>query len=142
MRIRAAVRSLTFSLSPFFFAQDNERSGEVKTNRLAMMALFLAVAFVAGCAGAQLKNPADMTPKEKAILVMKLYNKQVADVLAMEKQAVSPELKALVEKKKEFLRQAAVPIDIYVGYIDGGMQPTEAMESQIVALIDKLLLEK
>ncbi len=80
--------------------------------------------------------------QERAILAMKLYNKQVADVLEMERQAVTPELKNLVAQKKEFLRQAAVAIDLYVGYIDGGMVPTEAMEKQIIALIDKLLIKQ
>lgn len=111
-------------------------------SKTAFAALFLAVAFVAGCAGPQLKDPSAMTPKERAILAMKLYNKQVADVLEMERQAVTPELKNLVAQKKEFLRQAAVAIDLYVGYIDGGMVPTEAMEKQIIALIDKLLIKQ
>ena len=110
---------------------------------LRLTIVLVALAFIMACAGnVQLKNPSEMTPQEKATFVMKLYSKAVANVLEMEKMQLTPEQQDLVKKQKEFLRQAAIPIDAYVGYIDGGMKPSPELEKQINGLIDKLLLNQ
>lgn len=109
--------------------------------RHTYVALVVSLVFLASCAGVELKNPAEMTPKERATFAMKLFVKQAQDVQALEKQPLTPEIRALVEQKKALLKQAAVVIDLYNGYIDGGLKPTPAMEAQLLDVINQLLIK-
>jgi uncharacterized protein YceK len=108
--------------------------------KVVAAALVIALALMVGCANVKLKDPSEMTPQEKATFVMKLYSKAVANVLEMEKMPLTPEQQKAVASQKDFLRKAAIPIDAYVGCIDGGMKPSAELEQQINGLIDKLIL--
>lgn len=112
-----------------------------KLRLAALVAFILALVFMVGCAGTQLKNPAEMTPKEKATFAMKLFVKQTQDLQAMKAMPLTAEQKALLVQKENFLKQSAVTIDLYNGYIDGGLQPTPALEAAIMDIINKLLIK-
>jgi len=113
----------------------------MKTKYIAAIVAILMLLCI-GCANnVNLKNPTEMTPKEKATFAMKLFVKQTNDLQATKALPLTPEQREVLVQKEAFLKQTSVTIDLYNGYIDGGLQPTPALEAAIVDIINKLLVK-
>ena len=81
-----------------------------------------------------------MTPKEKAVWMMDLYNGQFNDYkIQAAKPDLTEEQKVILRKKKEILTEVYPLIKLYVGYADSGVLPPADTEAVIMRLTNELL---
>lgn len=109
---------------------------------LILLTTFL-VALISGCAGQNqaLKSVNDMTPKEKAVWMMGVYNDQYHDYLSQAAMAeqLTPEAKEVLVKRKEILKKVWPLIKMYDGYVQTGAIPDSDIEKQIINQLNQLL---
>lgn len=81
-----------------------------------------------------------MTPKEKSIWMLSVYNSQYEDYKV---QAIRTDLteaqKEILRKKKEILTKVYPMISIYTGYASNGVIPEKELETTIVSNLETLL---
>lgn len=84
----------------------------------------------------------EMTPKEKAVYVMSMYNKQYDEYLALYKRGDhTKEEKLILQKKYELLKELNPYIGVYLTYSETGEMPNDLVEQKLIDLIHKLLEE-
>lgn len=132
------------------------------------IAVVLCVFFLVGCAQFQkIKNPADMSPKEKAAWMLSMYRKQYDDYLdtiidpalpASERDALkvavrdgqglpddkrNPNLtdaqKEVLNKQRDILIELEPLIEGYGEWVQSGAVPDAATEKRILDLINDLV---
>lgn len=85
------------------------------------------------------KRVTEMTPKEKGAWFLGIYNAQDKDYRNM---VVRPDLtndqKKILREKKKIMTEVYPIIKTYNIYIDSGAVPTQAVEDQIIQLINNL----
>ena len=108
----------------------------MKKSRRLFMKLFIAV-IVFALATACATPPA--TPKEKAVWMMGIYNRQFDDYEAM---VARPDLtdaqKDILRQKKKVLVEVKPLIAAYDGYVQQGAAPSPQLEAQITDLLNQL----
>ena len=101
--------------------------------KLCMVIVVVVFALAAACA----TLPA--TPKEKAVWMMGIYNRQFDDYQAM---VARPDLteaqKEVLRQKKKILVEAKPLITAYDGYVQQGATPSPQLEVQITDLLNQL----
>ena len=85
------------------------------------------------------KRVTEMTPKEKGAWFLGIYNAQDKDYRNM---VIRPDLtndqKKILREKKKIMTEVYPIIKTYNIYIDSGAVPTQAVEDQIIQLINDL----
>ena len=111
-----------------------------RTNK-HIVVLLLAAALLIGCAsGPKVKPYTEMSPKEKSVFFMKVYNTEFANY---QKQAADPdklsiEKREVLRKKYDILTQMHPLILGYDMVVSAGTLPNPATEQAIMDMIDKL----
>lgn len=108
-----------------------------------MIHWFVILTFI-GCTqfmGPQ-KSFNEMTPKEKAVYLLSMYNKQYDEYLALYKRGDhTKEEKLILQKKYELLKELHPYIGVYLTYSETGEMPNDLVEQKLIDLIHKLLEE-
>jgi len=86
--------------------------------------VFLLV-FIVGCPSLQeTKSFNDMTPKEKSIFLMSLYNNQYDSYVALYKKVEKTDAeKEFLSKQYKWLKEVYPYIELYVSYAENGVLP-------------------
>lgn len=111
-----------------------------KTN---LLVLFIVMLLVMGCMGqgAKVTPISEMTPEQKATMMMSMYNTQADNYKSM---AARPNLieeqKVILRKKKVIMDKVYPLISLYKSYVKGGAVPPADKEKQIFELLDELTL--
>ena len=110
-----------------------------KSKLIWLVVLIVAFQFI-GCAAIGGKSYTQMTPKEKAIQIMGIYNQQYELYL---REANIPNLteekKDILRKKKTLMKELYPYIDMYQKYADQGVLPPTEIQMQVMSIMDKLL---
>lgn len=107
-----------------------------------VISIALVAVMAIGCAmfASSAKPFNEMSPKEKSVFIMNLYNKQYDDYLAISaKPEKTLEDKAVLKQKYELLVELHQYVNLYVDYAENGQIPTEVVEAGLIALIEKIL---
>ena len=103
------------------------------------LVLVVAVLFLIGCPQG-MKSLDEMTPQEKAVWMLSVYNAQYDDYLfQVDKPDLTEDDKKILREKKEILKEVYPLIELYTGYVDSGVIPTLETETLIMQNIDRLL---
>ena len=106
---------------------------------LNLAVVLCALLLVISCAN--VANYSDMTTKDRAAVVMKLY---IGTAMDYERDTLrlnlTDEHKKFLSDKREFLSEAHPIIKLYKQYAETGLVPTLEMEQQLLRLIDEFLL--
>ena len=111
------------------------------TNRIAMLlslAIFAAYA-CAGCA-AQVKTFHDMTPQERGVFFMSIYNAQFDDYVAWQDKPLTDDQRKIMQEKKRILTDVYPMIMAHNFLVDAGLSPPIERAEAIMALINQLVL--
>ncbi len=82
-----------------------------------------------------------MTPKELATWALGVYNAQYDNYAKLSVRTdLTEDYKKMLRKKKALMIEIWPLLRLYVGYVDSGMVPTQELETQIIGLIDDLIL--
>lgn len=101
----------------------------------------LILNLIIGCASMGVKPISEMSPKERGLFFLQVYNDQYEDYLAVvESPNLTAEQKQILKKKKEILTAVYPMIKLYLSYIESGGVPDQETEKQIIEFIDELLL--
>lgn len=107
----------------------------------ALLTVIIAICMI-GCAGSgNIKTPDQMTPVERATLVLTLYNNAYTNYLAQYNAAakpLTPDMQTYFRGYKEGMTIAWPTISAYVSTVQVGGTPTPEQEAQIIGLIYKL----
>lgn len=124
----------------------NEKMYEDFKSLLRGSAVFLVFSLcfyaVINCAAvmAPQKSFPEMSPKEKAIYVMSMYNKQYDQYLALyEKGNHSEEEKRILQTKYDMLKELHPYVGIYLSYSETGVLPAATIEEKLIALINRMV---
>jgi len=103
--------------------------------RLLMKLCILVVVFALAAACAT----APATPKEKAVWMMGIYNRQFDDYQSMVgRPDLTDAQKQILGQKKKTLVEAKPLIAAYDGYVQQGSVPSPELEAQITDLLNQL----
>lgn len=81
-----------------------------------------------------------MSPQEKAVWMMSIYNAQYDDyLLQAAREDLTEDEKEILREKKRILVKIEEPIELYVGYADSGVLPAATLETLIMQNINLLL---
>lgn len=108
---------------------------------LIPLLLVLVLALVASCAEFSVgPKPFDeMTPKEKATLMMGMFNSQARDYKAMvARPDLTEDQKVILRKKKQILDTVRPMIKTYNTYIEHGAVPSQEVEDRIMQHLNDL----
>ena len=84
----------------------------------------------------------ELTPKEKAVYLLSMYNKQYDEYLVLYKKGDhTKEEKLILQKKYELLKELHPYIGVYLTYSETGEMPNDLVEQKLIDLIHKLLEE-
>ena len=103
--------------------------------------VLLALMVIASCVNQVYKSPSEMTPKERAVLAMKMYTNAYDDYIRQfedTKVPFSEEAISYFAAYKNVLRGAWPVISAYDTIASVNAQPTEEETQQIIDLIYKL----
>ena len=106
--------------------------------KLKILTLILAVAFLASCAGQNIKTPDQMTSKERATFVLGLYNNAYSNYniqFAATKRPFNKEMAGYFQGYKSVMESAWPVISTYAAVAQSGGTPTVEQEQMIIALI-------
>ena len=86
-----------------------------------------------------LKRVTEMTPTEKGVWFLSMYNSQDKDYRNMViRSDLTNDQKNVLRTKKKIMIQVYPMIKTYNTYIDSGAIPTKAVEDQIIELVNDL----
>lgn len=95
---------------------------------------------LSGCAAVGGKSYKDMTPKDRAIYIMSVYNDQYELYLREAKiPDLTEEKKIIMREKKSLLQQMYPYIGLYAEYAEKGQFAPPDVEMAVMSIMDKLL---
>ena len=107
-----------------------------------VLLVILSFMFIAGASCQQnIKSPDQMTPKERGVLILTLYNNAFANYnaqFAVTPKPMSNELKDYFQSYKKVMEVAWPVISTYTSIVNIGGTPTPEQEEQILKLIYQL----
>lgn len=104
--------------------------------------LFVVVFLLSGCTLQNLKSPTDMSAKELSTWAMGIYNAQYDNYEMLAGQiTLTEEHKVILRKKKTIMVELWPYLKLYTTYVDSGAIPTAEIESKVISLIDRLIME-
>ena len=114
--------------------------GKMKAVKLGLILLLFC--FIAGAScQQQIKTPDQMTPKERGVFVLTLYNNAYANYntqFAATPQPMSASAKEYFQGYKKVMETSWPVISAYSSIVQIGATPTPAQEQEIIKLIYQL----
>lgn len=110
--------------------------------------LFLALALVlplmlTGCPsimGGEVQSFADMSPKQKAVFVMDIYNKQYDSYLDLYRKGEWTDAeKKTLQVKYDLLQELHPYIEMFNSYAEKGVMPPADVEQALISVVNKLI---
>ena len=106
-------------------------------NKIKLFAILLSVMFVVSCAHG-VKTLDEMTPMEKAVWMLSVYNAQYEDYKFQAARVdLDEERKAVLRVKKKILTEVYPLISVYSGYAGSGIIPAIDLETAIITNIER-----
>lgn len=128
-----------------------EKSKSLKWYELVFYSILVAMGIVvlgsilSGCGGMQIKNPADMTNQERALVAKSLYDRSWESYQVQFKAAprdvngqMSVDMKNYFQAWKKLMENAWPTIDVFCKVVEVGNDPSVDQEQQIIKLIYQL----